>query len=620
MKGSNEIQRQKIVKALLKVIGVGLLAAIFSNAFLQWTQNELQINLVWLFAVNWHTEIFIFSTLILFVLFIWFTSLIGNKWVGAGLLIGLSGIFGFITYNKMLIRQEPFYPNDLTMISELPFLITMLSVGQWIGLAVIFIIVAMGIYWLRKRSKKKKRIRTSRQYLARGLGFIGATLILAYVGHFNRPGNLIKAAYDPYAYWIPYSQQMNYYNNGFVGGFLYNLCTEAMVRPVVYSAKKMAEIDERYQQKAQNLNEKRTGSLANTNVIYVMNESFSDPLALEGLKTNKDPIAFARRFMQQTIHGKVLTQGIGGGTANSEFEALTSVSMEPLNVNMTSPYTQMDSVMNQLPSLAKQLSQLGHVSTAIHPYNTSMYKRKEVYPALGFNHFLHEENMMYQEKYGVHSYISDEAAYKEVLSVMEETDEKDFIHLVTMQNHMPYGSKYDRTRFTVNGSGNQKEAEGYFEDLFYSDQALEELINQLSAHNEKILLVFWGDHLPGFYGEEIKETNGTLAMFEAPFFIWSNQSNAMKDVGTISPIFFHNHILEANEVAVTPFMRLLMDLEEELPAFEKGMYLEAGEEKLIQKRENLSPEARRLLEEYTLVLYDLLEGEGYLDKKNFFGN
>src|SRR5699024_9346637 len=274
---------------------------------------------------------------------------------------------------------------------------------------------------------------------------------LSYVTQFNQPENKVKAAYDTHAYWIPYSQEMNYYNNGFVGGFLYNLDVQPITKPAGYSKEKLNALIKKYEKRAEELNHSRTGSLKDTNVVFIMNESFSDPLLLNGIEANKDPIPFIRSLEEQSLSGSAHAQSIGGGTANSEFAALTGISMEPLAPNVSSPYTQMVDKMTALPSVIRQLKENGHRATAIHPFNTSMYKRKDVYPGLGFDEFLYDKTMQHTDRVTPESYISDEASYEEVLRVMTESKEKDFVHLVTMQNHMPFANKYEETSFKVDG-------------------------------------------------------------------------------------------------------------------------------------------------------------------------
>ncbi|MGH2176871.1 LTA synthase family protein, partial [Enterococcus faecalis] len=71
------------------------------------------------------------------------------------------------------------------------------------------------------------------------------------IGDFNKPQNLFRKAYNKTALWIPYSQKMDYYNTGFIGGFLYNLKVEAMDQPKGYTKEAISEITQKYQKLAE---------------------------------------------------------------------------------------------------------------------------------------------------------------------------------------------------------------------------------------------------------------------------------------------------------------------------------------------------------------------------------
>jgi phosphoglycerol transferase MdoB-like AlkP superfamily enzyme len=188
-----------------------------------------------------------------------------------------------------------------------------------------------------------------------------------------------------------------------MGGFLFNLRVEAMEEPKAYSEKTIDEITEKYQPSKKEATEE-------PNIIYIMSESFSDPSHLNGLEITGDPLKEYYERANQTYSGKMLSQNYGGGTANIEFEALTSFSMELFNPQMTTPYTLLVPKMDNLPSVVSLTAQRGYETTAIHPYDTSMYKRKDVYDILGFNRFLDQETMKHTDKIEQNPYISDKAA------------------------------------------------------------------------------------------------------------------------------------------------------------------------------------------------------------------
>ena len=613
---------KQLTKELSKTIVCGFLVAVISNFLLQAFQNQFNVEIAWLFMTEWHTELFLLGTAVLMMLYIWFTSLIGNRYIGSILMLLISIVLGITTQQKMILREEPMYPSDFSMITNLPFLVKMMNNKMFLLLILIFSVVFVGVYWFVRRANKVKQKRlhqNSKEVKGLRIGlFALSSLSLIYIYSFNTPGNLVKAAYNDHAYWIPYSQEMNYYNNGFVGGFLYNLNVTPMEKPGNYSTETMNQLILKYKEKAKEINETRLNSIEDTNVIYVMSESFSDPTKLKGVEVSKDPMPILRQRMEKHKSGEILSEGYGGGTANIEFEALTGLSMEPFASNLSTPYTQIPSLMSHFPSAVSYFKEVGYSTTAIHPYNTSMYKRKQVYQELGFDRFLDEKTMTYDDSLGDSPYISDASAYKEILKQIEETKETDFVHLVTMQNHMPYTDFYPETTFTAEGTADDFEAANYIQGLAYSDDSLNQFLTTLTNQEEKSIVVFWGDHLPGFYGEGVVEANGKLTMHQTPLLIFSTEKEKQESLGTISPIYFMNHVLELANSPVSPYYAFLMTLESNLPAFEKGIYVETGEQKSKLTREELSAETQQLLEEYDLLQYDITIGTNQSQKESFF--
>lgn len=188
-----------------------------------------------------------------------------------------------------------------------------------------------------------------------------------------------------------------------------------MKEPEGYSQEAIADITEKYQEEVEPAESKEQ-----PNIVYVMSESFSDPEHLQGLSVSGNPLKEYYDLAEQTYSGKMLSQNYGGGTANIEFEALTSFSMELLNPQMTTPYTMLIPKMDDLPSLVSLTKDRGYDATAIHPYDTSMYKRQDVYSILGFDRFIDQDSMDYTQTIENNPYISDEAAYQQILDQLQE--------------------------------------------------------------------------------------------------------------------------------------------------------------------------------------------------------
>jgi phosphoglycerol transferase MdoB-like AlkP superfamily enzyme len=605
-----KIKIHPYLKVGLKGIA-SLILIVFSNLYLQWCQNNLSVDLALKFAFSWHTEKFFLACLVLLLFYGLLGSIAGSIGAGALFYSIVIGILGYANYLKMAYRQEPIYPDDLKMVTQFDLLHTMIGTGPFV-LAILCILVALAaIIWSIYRSRKLSK----QQQLLRGMILLVCTAGLVYVSHFNDSNNLLRKAYNRTALWIPYSQKMNYYNTGFIGGFLFNLRVDAMEKPADYSEAKMKEIAKKYTDKAAEINKDRDQEAPN--IVYVMSESFSDPSHLKGLTITGDPLKDYYAVADQTISGKMLSQNYGGGTANIEFEALTSFSMGLLNPQMTTPYTMLVPKLSQLPSVVSYLQKQGYDATAIHPYDTSMYKRKDVYNVMGFQTFLDQDTMTYTDKIENNPYISDASAYKEVLSLSADDQKPQFVHLVTMQTHMPYEGKYTTLNYQASGDGNMTALENYLQDVSYSSTALKNFIQQLKQLNRRTLVVFWGDHLPGIYSDAVKEQNETATLHETQFLMVDSEGTFSNEtVPVTSPFYFAPNVLNESQQPINGFYALLLALQEKLPAFENGQYYQG---KQWRSELSLDAESKELYEAYQLIQYDILQGKQYSLQTDLFG-
>lgn len=606
-------KQKKILKGTATIISIFFLV-VFSNLFLQWCQNDLSVDLALKFAFSWHTEKFFLACLVLLIILIFLIALAGSVPLGSLTYVVAIGVLGFANYMKMSYRQEPIYPDDLKMITEIGLLKDMT------GTMLFTVILAaagtvLGLFcWYMFRSLKKGR----RFQLIRLTTLLVAIGLLGYISNFNNPDNLLRKAYNKTALWIPYSQKMNYYNTGFIGGFLYNLKVEPMDEPEGYSKAKIKEITEKYQKLADEKN--KAVEEESPNIVFVMSESFSDPSRLNGVEVSGEPLADYYEVADQTYSGNMLSQNYGGGTANIEFEALTGFSMALFNAQLTTPYTMLVPKMDQLPSIVSALNAQSYQTTAIHPYNTSMYKREDVYQTLGFDQFISERTMTYTDTIENNPYISDESAYKEVMTLLKEEKAPQFIHLVTMQTHMPYNGKYDRLGYSAeisDGSGTL-DLENYLQDISYSSAALKQFTEELKNLSRRTLVVFWGDHLPGIYSDTIQAKNDKQTLHETQFLMFDSKGKLEKQTtqdAITSPFYFAANLMEQTNQTTNGFYQLLLSLEQELPAFERELYYQNGQ---WYKEAQFNRSQQEIYDEYQLIQYDIVAGKQYSLADGFF--
>ncbi|HHJ5065391.1 TPA: LTA synthase family protein [Enterococcus hirae] len=605
------VKQKNWLKYTLVAISIVFVVGL-SNLYLQWCQNDLSFDLAVKFAFSWHTEKFLLACLVLLMIFLFLVAVLGSFLFGTFFYLVGIGILGYANYLKMTYRQEPIYPDDLKMIKEFGLLKDMTGTISFYLLAGMILLVVAGGCWAIYRSFKKDK----KFQAIRVITLFTTIFALIYISHFNNPNNLLRKAYNKTALWIPYSQKMNYYNTGFIGGFLYNLKIDPMEKPKGYSEEKIKEITSHYQKLADEKN--KTASEEQPNIIYVMSESFSDPSRLNGVEITGDPLADYYAVADQTYSGQMLSQNYGGGTANIEFEALTGFSMGLFNAQLTTPYTMLVPKMNQLPSIVSTLKDQNYHTTAIHPYNTSMYKRKDVYEVLGFDEFISENTMTYTDTIEDNPYISDASAYQEVMDLLKEDDTPQFIHLVTMQTHMPYDGKYQQLEYTAKteDSSGISSLENYLQDISYSSQSLKAFTEELKKLSRRTLVVFWGDHLPGIYSDTIQNSNEKHTLHETQFLMFDSQGELEKTEAPVtSPFYFAADLMNQTNQQTTGFYQLLLALQNELPAFERELYYQEGQ---WHREAQLNKKQAELYQAYEMIQYDIVSGEKYSLQTNFF--
>ncbi|WP_423244882.1 LTA synthase family protein [Enterococcus hirae] len=605
------VKQKNWLKYTLVAISIVFVVGL-SNLYLQWCQNDLSFDLAVKFAFSWHTEKFLLACLVLLMIFLFLVAVLGSFLFGTFFYLVGIGILGYANYLKMTYRQEPIYPDDLKMIKEFGLLKDMTGTTSFYLLVGMILLVVAGGCWAIYRSFKKDK----KFQAIRVITLFTTIFALIYISHFNNPNNLLRKAYNKTALWIPYSQKMNYYNTGFIGGFLYNLKIDPMEKPKGYSEEKIKEITSHYQKLADEKN--KTASEEQPNIIFVMSESFSDPSRLNGVEITGDPLADYYAVADQTYSGQMLSQNYGGGTANIEFEALTGFSMGLFNAQLTTPYTMLVPKMNQLPSIVSTLKDQNYHTTAIHPYNTSMYKRKDVYEVLGFDEFISENTMTYTDTIEDNPYISDASAYQEVMDLLKEDDTPQFIHLVTMQTHMPYDGKYQQLEYTAKTEDNSgiSSLENYLQDISYSSQSLKAFTEELKKLSRRTLVVFWGDHLPGIYSDTIQNSNEKHTLHETQFLMFDSQGELEKTEAPVtSPFYFAADLMNQTNQQTTGFYQLLLALQNELPAFERELYYQEGQ---WHREAQLNKKQAELYQAYEMIQYDIVSGEKYSVQTNFF--
>ena len=552
-----------------------------------------------------------YSQIITILISFLFVGIFRNWRISMGILFSLTTIAMYINTEKMASRNTPFLPEDLAMSGEAGGLASMINLERFLNMLFTIVVIIIITIIVNKISKKIWHFKFSKkQKIAIFIPQIALILICAHflnlhtleIRNLSRKGTFIKV--ENLETSIDFTDQAyNYRTNGFILATISNLQTKTQKQPEGYSKEAVQKIVQKYQKIAEenNKNHKKLSD-EKVNVIYVMSESFIDPKLGKHLYDygNKEPIPYTQEIKKSQSSGWAASSEYGGGTANVEFEALTGLSNFFLN---SIPYTSIVPANKDTPSIVKNFNENGYKTIAMHPYNRNMYRREVVYPNLGFQEYKSADGFKNNSKIDNSKYISDESAFNEVLAELKNNQNPEFIHLVTMQNHMPYEENaYSEHSFIVNAKNganpeNAKTVQAYLEGISRSDKAMKNFLSEIEKLNEKTIVVFWGDHWPGIYGEMFEKELNKNDIRRTPLFVYSNFKKEKQDLGTSSLIYNQILSLNAFNSKLSPFQYLLSDLREKYPALTKQFV------KIDEKSD--------ILKDFEMIEYDILSGNKY---------
>lgn len=366
------------------------------------------------------------------------------------------------------------------------------------------------------------------------------------------------------------------------------------------------------------------------NVIAIMNETFSDLSSYPGLEGTAASPAFFHELADDSLAaGDVYVSAMGGGTCNSEFEFLTGASAGNLGGGVY-PYVLYD--MTGVDNLAAFFKGLGYGTSAIHPAEAENWRRDRIYEQLGFDTFDDITTMEGADTF--RDLVTDKATYERVLEKIDAGEGPQFVFDVTIQNHGGYDTGLvpaaDRVHLESEAV-DSPEVDEFLSALHQSDEDLRWLVDELNARDEPAIVVFFGDHQPGFADWLFGETYGkpvdgapleeVQSRYHTPYLIWANNAareqygsrlKKIADADVTSLNYLGSLLLEAAGLPETPRAGYLAALRRALPAINLNGYLTAdgtwrwyGEE----PQTDADRTATDALKSYRIEQYDQLFGE-----------
>lgn len=574
-------------------------------------------------------QIYLFNTFLMWLMLIFIWGILGSPIAATGVSWVLISILTYIHINKYYSRQTPLLPEDFQLASQATTLTKFVDYGSITRLVIacllmIFLTALFYRFWAKKLHLK----RTWKTHSFAQKHAIAMRLLIVVVagGAFFFCTDFIRhhdgSRYEDVPFlnttFTAWNQNRNYTENGFIVGFLYNFQKLQLEEPDVYSENKIRSIKSKYDAKAdeENLNRKDLAK-DDINVVVILNESFFDPnVEFNGEKfedyyphTGGDILPNLHEIQKNYPSGLMYSLDYGGGTANIEFETLTSMTNYWVN---TVPYTALVPKAGQIPSIAQMLKTKGYATTAIHPFNGGMYKRNISLANEGFDTFITENEMDYKDHDGNSEYINDRSAYRQVLKVLKESEQKQMIGLITMQNHTPYNAEnYEKTQFAVTNDDIEDQRKSdiaiYYQSLHNSDQYFGEFIDEINKLDEKVVILFFGDHAAGLFdnvnSHESKQIRDLARV--TPYFVYSNYDSGFRgkqSLPTTTPNCMVNTMLNGLNWQKDSLYYMVDQVCENEPIL-AASYMEGREVHMAD-----------VMDDYELVTYDILGGKKYWTK------
>ncbi|HEX6246405.1 MAG TPA: sulfatase-like hydrolase/transferase [Nocardioidaceae bacterium] len=619
-------RRERMLRAVARGLGTGvaaMLVAALAVGLLELVQARHDPWWSWqdrLLALP--REVLLLDVLVATVLVLFLLAVTGRLWLATTLVLAGAGVVAFANDQKLRLRTEPVYPSDVYFLGEPGFLLENVGPGPtaWFAAGTVAVLLAgYGVHRLVARAGRGRRaaeplIPERRRWLLRAVAALATGAVLVSVVRFHAPDNPVRRAYEAaVTFWAPWDQRENYAHNGFVAGLLYNMPAPAMDVPEGYDAATMRDLARRYRELAARTNTDRDPqALAGTNVVIVLAESFTDPTEVRGARLDSDPIPFTRELMASTTSGRMVTPAFGGGTANVEFEALTGMAMRNLRPQMTTPYQMLLPRHREFPSHLSSLADGSHRTVALHPFLPSYYQRETVYETLGFEHVEFADDMTHRYRLENDRFVSDSATFRELVDELRDTERPVLANVVTMQNHGPARGKYDDPiqAWGPSDESMSEELEQYLRGLRYSDQALEQLVEDLDRLDERTIVLVYGDHLPSGWPDSLLYQD-PLTRYVTPYLVHANfDTEPVETPPLLGPTFLVNQLLATADAPVSGYQALLDEVARELPVYEPTAMLDAEGNPVAE--EDLSEEQRRLLHDYRLAQYDLSVGRRHV--------
>ena len=532
----------------------------------------------------------------------------------------LNSLFYLILFTvhrtKVIYRNAPFRVSDLA----LSFEALKMSQNSYKpdSTSIIIFIVSLFILIFLSRFFKSEKLRVRDRLMGILSIIISSVLLFNFVYSKDKIYNSLPLNGNVF-------NLIDHFNSkGFNYTFLFNL-KKSFVRPPEGYDKKEMEKRERVDH-GEDISVIKYNP--RPNIIWIMGEAFTDLSQDEhfSFAPGNDPNENFKKLQKNSVmHGRIVTPSFGGGTGDTEFDALTGA----LTIDCAPDESfAFNAIKRDVSSLPRLFNTIGYKTMAFHPGFAWFYGRQDVYPKLGFKDNFFLENIDQPEMKG--GYVS-ERQFSEIfrsrfLQALENSDEPIFSYGLDIQNHGPYFyDKYGKNLPYQCNSILSEEAANNFGSYFLGikdmDIMLGEVYDMIMSLEEPTIMVFYGDHLPGLGNEPsafdeigIKLSHDDLEkeieFYSTPYVIVANESGRaflnrenveIQDGNAVSANYLASMVLDMlNYNKVDNFFIYNSEMRKKLPIISRNFIFDGVN---TYPRNEVKGEAKEAYEDYKKYEY-----------------
>lgn len=464
-------------------------------------------------------EIFLYNTLIIFTTLS--ISLFFRRRIFTYVMVSIFWLTIGITNGVILAkRMTPFTVKDLDNLGDGFTIITnYFTTKQIILIAAAFAAALVLLVLLFIFAPKKEKIEYRKNisaFIAVVLVMTCSTGLVIKVGIVDTFfGNLAYAYRD---YGVPYCFINTWLNTG-------------ISKPARYSEQAILDIFDKGELSKSGYSEIAHGDAdeEDVNILFLQLESFVNPSLINSIELSQEAAPNWEALQKKYSTGYFTVPSVGAGTANTEFETMTGMSVKFFGPGEY-PYK---SILREqtVESYAYVLKNLGYSTHVIHNHRGLFYNRNEVFPNLGYDTFTSLEYMSNVSKTPL-NWAKDGVLVGQITDALNSTPGVDYIYTISVQGHGQYPTEkvIENPAIEVTKASSEAlkwEYEYYVNQVYEMDKFVKDLTDELADYDQKIVLVMYGDHLPAL--EMTADEMNTGSVYETEYIMWDNFGLKKKD-------------------------------------------------------------------------------------------